>query len=113
MSQPTTLDSVFASAYADALKYGAGFFSTRPLIDAMMAKHVPQSDVFRFRFIRGKSHAHSRKIWRERSERSPRWTSLQVSYELPKPFPDPSPLTRRLLTDMASLIDQAIFGALF
>lgn len=76
------LDSVFAQAYEEALSNGSGFYRVGIIGGLLQAKHVRHSDVFRFHFIRGKSHSHSRKIWRERSRRSFSIGSMRVTHEL-------------------------------
>lgn len=66
------------------------------MCDLIYARQVPHSDVFRFRFIRGKSHAHSRKIWSERSRRSMKW-SVRTVIEMPRVTTDME-MCRRLFS---------------
>jgi hypothetical protein len=81
MSIPQSIDAdVFAKAYRDAFTSGIGI---------MKAEYVPYNEVFRwpFRPLPGRSHAHSRKIMRERRAREPVTIDmLKISYEiLPSP----------------------------
>ncbi len=99
MAALQSVDGVFAQAYKDAVKHGSGFYQTGILSGILQAKQVPQSDVFRFRFMRGKSHSHSRKIWRERLQRSFTWSSARVTYELPNPTAE-GQILRRLIDSM-------------
>ena len=110
----TSLDAVFARVYQDALAHGSGFYETRLFDRVIQAKHVSHSDVFRFRFIPGKSHAHSRKIWRERSRRSMTW-SVRTVIEMP-PVTADAEICRKLMDGMAARINRelelACLGAL-
>lgn len=107
------IGTVFQKAYEDALKHGSGFYQTRFIAPILQAKHVRHSDVFRFRFIRGKSHAHSRKIWRERSRRSLTWGSLRVTYDLPPLSADQERIGQSISRRWKARLDAEIVRALF
>lgn len=113
MSMTTGDHTVLQKVFEEACALGVGWQQTRLIGGIVKTRHVPHSDVFRFRFIRGKSHAHSRKIWRERSRRTLVWSSVRVTYELPEPLPDPAPVVRQLLNDMAARIDRLLYGAIY
>lgn len=102
-----SIDAVFAKAYEDALKHGSGLYETRMFDQIMQAKHVPHSDVFRFRYISGKSHAHSRKIWRERERRRMHWTVSTV-VEMPKISDHETEVCSQLMAGMAARINREI-----
>jgi hypothetical protein len=89
---------------------GKGMYQTRLVDQIIQARPVSTSEVFRFRFIRGKSHAHSRKIWRERRERHP-WTEIKYTWLVPDMPELDAAAMERIRVGLAARIDRDLLGA--
>jgi hypothetical protein len=86
MANPTS-DDVIEQSVLEAMVYGTSFrrISLNPTSGLLEVIRIPINDVYRFNYLPGRSHSHSRKIWKQRMRRSHRRMSqFSVSYETPR-----------------------------